>query len=117
MHNNMEIQKKFSLKRYNTFHIDAFAEYFAVFTTLDELQNLLLNHRSKRNEKLFILGGGSNILLSDLIEGLVLKNEIMGIDQIKNDADTVLVKARCRSRLASVCVILPGIREKILYTC
>ena len=91
----MEIQKNISLKRYNTFGIDAAAEYFAAVHTVDELMEAI-DHNKKRvtaDGKLFILGGGSNILLTKDVEGLVIKNEINGIKKISEDADAVFIKA------------------------
>jgi UDP-N-acetylmuramate dehydrogenase len=40
-----------------------------------------------------ILGGGSNILLTKNFDGLVLKNEILGIEKLKEDEEHVYVKA------------------------
>ena len=40
-----------------------------------------------------ILGGGSNILFTKNIEALVLKNELKGIELIKEDKSHVYVKA------------------------
>lgn len=90
----MEIQKNISLKRYNTFGIDAAAEYFVAVHAVDELREAI-DHNKKRvtaDGKLFILGGGSNILLTKDVEGLVIKNEIGGIEKISEDEDGVLVK-------------------------
>jgi UDP-N-acetylmuramate dehydrogenase len=85
----MEIQNNFSLKKYNTFGIDASAKYFAAFTTAAELEAL------PEFKKLSILplGGGSNILFTKDFDGLVLKNDIGGIKKIGEDDDHVYVKA------------------------
>lgn len=91
---NMEIQKNISLKRYNTFGIDAAAEYFVAFHSVDELEDAI-EYNKKRlsgNDKLFILGGGSNILFIKDIEGLVLKNEVPGIEKISEEENTVMIK-------------------------
>lgn len=90
---NMEIQKNISLKRYNTFGIDVAAEYFAAFHSVEELEEAI-DHNRKRitgNDKLFILGGGSNILLIKDIEGMVLKNDIPGIEKISEDGNAVMI--------------------------
>lgn len=42
---------------------------------------------------LFVLGGGSNILLTRNIDGLVLHNRIMGIQLVHEDEDHIYVKA------------------------
>ena len=86
---SMEVQQNFSLKEYNSFGIDAKAKQFASFTSADELSEL-----STVNNQLstFILGGGSNILLTEDFDGLVLKNEIKGIDVIHEDDKHIDVK-------------------------
>jgi len=90
------IEENFSLKKYNTFGIDATARYFSTFTNLDELNKLLqFNQPSTINHQpsTLILGGGSNILFTKNFDGLVLKNDIQGIEKIKEDDDHVYVKA------------------------
>ncbi len=88
----MKLLTNFSLKQYNTFGINAAAKYFGAFTTVEELKGLLDYKPQKENFKL-ILGGGSNILFTKDIDGLVLKNELKGIELIKEDANHLYVKA------------------------
>jgi UDP-N-acetylmuramate dehydrogenase len=85
----LNILTNFSLKQYNTFGIDVSAKHFAVFETVDELKELL--HSTSLQEKL-ILGGGSNILFTQDINGYVLKNELKGIELIKEDQHHYYVK-------------------------
>ena len=88
--------KNFSLKRYNTFGIDVTAQNFSTFETVEQLEECLeLKNRETKYEKLktFILGGGSNILLTGNFEGLVLKNEVKGIEVTSEEDDYVYVKA------------------------
>jgi UDP-N-acetylmuramate dehydrogenase len=90
------IAENFSLKQYNTFGIDAMAQYFSTFNSIERLEELLEFKKpvtSYAVDTPFILGGGSNILLTKNIEGLVLKNEIKGIEKISEDSDAVYVKA------------------------
>jgi UDP-N-acetylmuramate dehydrogenase len=90
------LHENFSLKKYNTFGIDARAKYFAAFTTIQELEESLgLNKRETENEKreMLILGGGSNILFTKNFDGLVLKNELKGIEIDKEEENMVYVKA------------------------
>lgn len=78
------IQENTSLKAYNTFGIDATARYFTSFSTMEELKELLsmpIVHNSER----LVLGGGSNILLTRDFDGIVLKNEIRGIELQRED--------------------------------
>jgi UDP-N-acetylmuramate dehydrogenase len=80
----MKIQQNYSLKKYNTFGIAATAKYFACFSSENELVELLRNDLCK-TEPLFILGGGSNILLTQDFEGLVLANTIKGMEVLAED--------------------------------
>jgi len=88
----MQIRENVSLLPFNTFGIDAKAKYFSSFSTLDEL-NELIEFRNKTATPQLVLGGGSNILLTNDFAGLVLKNEIGGIDVANEDAEHVYVKA------------------------
>lgn len=81
-----------SLRPFNTFGIDVSAKAFAQVTTQDEL-NEVLEHQRKAEEELLILGGGSNILFTRNMDGLVLLNQLGGISIVKEDKDTVTVKA------------------------
>jgi len=87
----LEILTNFSLKPYNTFGINSNAKYFAVFSTFDELKELLLYKSKPENLKL-ILGGGSNILFTKNFDGFILKNELKGIELIKEDVNHFYVK-------------------------
>ena len=86
----MTIQQHISLKPYNTFGLGVQARYFAPFKDGGELAALLAQTRS--NTKM-VLGGGSNILFTGDFDGLVLKNEVMGIETVAEDEDYVYVSA------------------------
>ena len=88
------IKENFSLKQYNTFGIDAVAQYFSTFSSIEELGELL-NYKttSPTSAAKLILGGGSNILFTENFKGLVLKNEIKGIEKIAEDENYVYIKA------------------------
>lgn len=88
----MIVQKDFSLKKLNTFGIDAQAKYFATFSNTEQLKELLNNPAFSSIQKL-ILGGGSNILFTKNVDGLVLKNNLKGIELIKEDVDFYYVRA------------------------
>jgi UDP-N-acetylmuramate dehydrogenase len=73
-----------SLKPYNTFGVSANARYFASFQTLEQLLELL-EHKTVREHRRLILGGGSNMLFVRNFDGIVLKNELKGIEKIAED--------------------------------
>lgn len=83
------IQTNVDLQPYNTFGLSVKAEKFADFTSVEELKDLIEQHQS---EPLLILGGGSNMLLTQDVPGLVLKNSLMGISA-RQEGDDVYVKA------------------------
>jgi UDP-N-acetylmuramate dehydrogenase len=85
-----DIINNYSLKNHNTFGVNAKAKYFASFSSEDELAELLKNDICK-TEPLLILGGGSNILLTQDFDGLVLANNIKGIRIITEDAESASI--------------------------
>lgn len=89
----MQIHENLSLKQYNTFGIDVKAKHFADFSSVLQLQEILMymHQLSPRINKL-ILGGGSNLLFTGDVNALVLKNEVAGIDVLKQDDEFVYVQ-------------------------
>jgi UDP-N-acetylmuramate dehydrogenase len=81
-----------SLKSYNTFGVPAQARYFTTFSTHEELRNLL-NHALVKNNTRLILGGGSNMLFVRNFDGIVLKNELKGIEKVDEDDHHYYVKS------------------------
>jgi UDP-N-acetylmuramate dehydrogenase len=86
----MQVYQNFLLKEYNTFGIAATAKYFASFSSVEELEELLDN---KSIPFKMILGGGSNILFTRDYNGLVLKNAIPGIKILNEDNEYMYVNA------------------------
>lgn len=86
-----EIESNKNLKKYNTFSIPAIAEKFSIFKSEKDLTELL-SESKKQQLPLLILGGGSNILFTQNVTGIVLKNEIHGIELLEENTDSVLVK-------------------------
>ena len=72
----MDIKENYSLKKYNSFNIDVVAKEFIQINSVKELIDLQKNLKNKN--KLFI-GGGSNILFTNNIEGLVVHINLKGI--------------------------------------
>lgn len=87
----MKIQSNFSLKNYNTFGIEAKAKQFVAVHNLDELKKVL---HENQNETKFLLGGGSNMLLTQDIDALVIHIDLKGKKIIKEDDDFVWVESQ-----------------------
>ena len=102
------IIENISLKAHNTFGINVMARYFSTFSTAEELAALLESTRGHRStvripaphgnnppsapRPPLILGGGSNILFTGNIDGLVLYNQVKGIQVVREDEKYVYVK-------------------------
>ncbi|MEW4924903.1 UDP-N-acetylmuramate dehydrogenase [Algibacter sp. 2305UL17-15] len=86
----MQIQQNISLKNYNTFGIDAKAKHFISVANTEDLNNVL--DLSNYPDKL-ILGGGSNMLLTQKQDKLVIHINLKGISVEKEDEDYVFVRA------------------------
>jgi UDP-N-acetylmuramate dehydrogenase len=85
----MQIEKNKSLKEFNTFGIDCKAQYFVSVSTIEELKELL---QHEEHQKVFILGGGSNILFTRDIDELVIHIDLKGISIKHEDDDHILLE-------------------------
>ncbi len=87
----MSILQNMSLKPYNTFGIDAEAAYFSHINDICALQAILSDDSWHKVPKL-ILGEGSNILFTNHFSGLVLLNQIKGIEVVEEDNQHIFLK-------------------------
>ncbi|MDA0882783.1 MAG: FAD-binding protein, partial [Bacteroidetes bacterium] len=85
-------QENASLRQYNSFGLDVKAEYFAAFSSLDDLRELL-EWRKRKKLDLLLLGGGSNVLFKGDKLGLVLRNELMGINLVGEDERSYVLES------------------------
>lgn len=83
-----EFKENISLKPFNTFGIEAKARAFVSVTEVSQLKEILGNSTMP----LLILGGGSNILLTQDFDGLVIKNDIKGISVVEEDDSSITLK-------------------------
>jgi UDP-N-acetylmuramate dehydrogenase len=88
----MQIQSNYSLKSINTFGVNATAEYLLAIDNEETLLTLLKDKKWLDSKKM-VWGGGSNILVTKNIVGLVLKNELKGISLVAETEEDVLIKA------------------------
>ncbi len=85
------IEHNVSLQPYNTFGIDVRAKHLVRLQNENQLSEILSDKDFKRKD-CFILGGGSNVLLTKNVDGLVLKNELLGIEVVKDNDQSVILK-------------------------
>ncbi len=88
----LPIHKNFSLKAYNTFHIDVKAKQFLEVRSLEELKEIAIIIQNF-DLKYMILGQGSNTLFTQDFDGLVLYMNIKGKEIIRQNDRKVLIKA------------------------
>ena len=86
----IEILHNQSLKPYNTFGIDVNAKLFCNIVSDDQLLELIQSGQLSR-QPLLLLGGGSNILFTGDVDGLVVKLSIPGLDILHQDDELALV--------------------------
>ncbi len=86
----MNITENISLKEYNTFGIDVKAKFFVEIKSLLQLQKVL---ELTAYPEYFILGGGSNLLLTKDIDALVLHVNLKGISVVDESNHEVTIKA------------------------
>jgi UDP-N-acetylmuramate dehydrogenase len=84
----LNILENISLKPYNTFGIDAIAKQFVTINSLSELKQLISTEKD-----IFLLSGGSNMLLTKNIEKLVVQLNLKGITSSNLNENYVLVTA------------------------
>jgi len=87
----MKIESDKSLQSLNSFAIDVSSKLFTEVTSEEEIQQIV-SDSGFRDEKKFVLGGGSNILFTKNLDALVVKNSLKGIQIKKEDAYNVWIK-------------------------
>jgi UDP-N-acetylmuramate dehydrogenase len=87
----LQIQENVSLKNFNTFGVEAMARYFVEINHEDELAELFMDPKWLQERRL-VLGGGSNVLLINDFDGLVIRMNIRGFEHRINHED-VFVEA------------------------
>ena len=79
----MKIIKGKTLADLTTFRIGGESAFFCSVTGKEELKEAV-NFAQEKKLQIFILGGGSNILVKDAgFDGLVIKIEVKGIEESK----------------------------------
>lgn len=94
------VSENFDLKKYNTFKLESTAKYFIRPLNVEELINVL-KVLNDYNQKYFIIGNGSNILLPFYYDGVIIKLDKLNNYSIENDV--LLCESGCMiNKLASI---------------
>ncbi|WGD33720.1 UDP-N-acetylmuramate dehydrogenase [Olleya sp. YS] len=87
----MPVLNNISLKPYNTFGIDVKAKHFISINSVKELKDI---YASKKYPSKFILGGGSNMLLTQDVDALVIHIDLKGKTIISQTEHDVLINCQ-----------------------
>ena len=84
----MKINKKASLKKFNTFNVSETANIIYEVEEISELKGILSDNKGQ----ILILGGGSNVLFTKRFEGTIINLKNKGIKIIRENKDSILVE-------------------------
>ncbi|HBM17357.1 MAG TPA: UDP-N-acetylmuramate dehydrogenase [Lentisphaeria bacterium] len=88
----LELKEFISLREYNTFRIESKGRYYLELKNKNELKEAY-NFIKYHDLNYFVLGGGSNILLPELFNGLVIHNQIKGINVTAETSEYIYIRA------------------------
>ena len=89
----MQFHSSYNLKKLNTLAVDAQAEYFCQVQSLEDIASALSFSRSQ-SLPVKILGGGSNVVMSPRVSGLVVQHVSTGFDVIAQDDKNVTLRVQ-----------------------
>lgn len=87
------IKEHVSLKGYNTLGVDVAARFFVAVQSLEQLQDALA-WAQQRKVAVFLLGGGSNLVLTADLDMLVIHLQLQGISILSEDAEYARIEVQ-----------------------
>ena len=88
----MDIHTNIPLKNYTTMRLGGNARFMTEVHTLDEVATIC-NNATSQQLPLFVLGGGSNIIVHDEgFDGIIVRNRIPGFEVINDTASEATLK-------------------------
>jgi UDP-N-acetylmuramate dehydrogenase len=84
--------ENYSLQPHNTFGVEAKAKYFFEFTELEDLEVFFQSNQTWQEEKILMLGEGSNILFLKDFNGLVIHPKIPGMQIVNEDRQNMWIE-------------------------
>ncbi|MFA7325556.1 MAG: UDP-N-acetylmuramate dehydrogenase [Candidatus Kapaibacterium sp.] len=86
----MQIHHNYSLKKYNTFGIDAKCRRLIILESEDDIVDYFENN--KKGSQFLLLGGGSNLLIKNDLDYDVLKPNLLGIEIVNEDTTSITLE-------------------------
>ena len=87
----MNILKNSSLYKLNSFGVKHKSKYLIEIKRKEDI-SFIINNKDLINEKIIIVGGGSNILFTKDFDGIVLLNKILGITKLDEDKNFIKIR-------------------------
>lgn len=88
----IKVYQNYSLKHNHTFGVDIASKWFAEPSNLTELKESL-EHSQSHGWKVYVIGEGSNLLITKEFEGIIIHPLIRGIEVLDESSSEVLVRA------------------------
>lgn len=89
MGNPLDVTKSMRHKIYNTFGLEVYADRYVEFGSTEELRGML---EELRKEKMYVVGGGANLVFSGDYHGTIVHSAIKGIEETDQADGSVLVR-------------------------
>lgn len=90
---SLTVQEQVSLRPYNTLAVDVRARYFVPVQSLEQLQAALA-WAEERSVAVLLLGGGSNLVLANDLDMLVIHLQLRGIELLSESADFARIEVQ-----------------------
>ena len=87
----MNIQEHVALNTFSTFMVGAHARYFVAISSAEEFLTLIETDVYKKNPS-YILGQGSNTLFASDYDGLLIHNQIKGLEVVSEDDKRITIE-------------------------
>jgi len=88
----LNIQENVDLKSFTTLGVSASARFFGRVRSRQDIEEAII-WAKRHNRRILILGGGSNVLISQPLDALVIKNEIKGRRVVSENNQEIFVEA------------------------
>lgn len=85
------VQKNVDLQAYNTLALQSIVSHFVEINSLRNVEDALI-YADRHHLNVMILSGGSNVLLPENIDALVMKMNIQGVETLDEDETSVWLK-------------------------
>lgn len=91
MSSDLIVKENVDISGFTSMGVKAYAHYFVSIASIEQL-NESLKLAQKKELRILVLGGGSNLLFVENFDGLIIKNTILGIEVLEENDESILLK-------------------------